>query len=187
MAAARWAGVRSPRRHPSRLKIPVGRLDQRVFCGPVEGKLALGPAGLVQRGEERLRGGDDSSRGRVRAAGCAGDEELCGAERLAPRAAHTPRQATAPMTTVGRMWRSPSRQAYTASHGALWLDATRAWPQEERHPLTGTTGHSRSPPRAEPAAPAWQRSARVLSPSSPGRRGSPLASSASSGRGAPSR
>jgi AcrR family transcriptional regulator len=37
MTAVRWGGVKSPIRRPCRSNMPVGKFDQRVFCGPSNG------------------------------------------------------------------------------------------------------------------------------------------------------
>ena len=102
MAAARCAGARSPRRSPSRLKIPVGRLDHRVFWGLSKGNwtLVLPASSSVARSacaEATIRAVASA------AAVCAGAEVLCGAERLAATATNTPMQTTLPIPTVTRM------------------------------------------------------------------------------------
>src|SRR6266496_2251927 len=114
MAAARCAGARSPRRNPSRLNIPVGRLDQRVFWGLSKGNwtLVLPPSSRVARNacaEATIRAVASA------APVCARGDVPCGAERPAATATNTPRQATVPIPKVTRM--APAGTRGTTSPG----------------------------------------------------------------------
>ena len=83
MAAARCAGARSPRRNPSRLNIPVGRLDHRAFWGLSKGNWTL----VRPTSSSVARKACAEATIRVvasAAAVCAGGDGLRGAARLAP-------------------------------------------------------------------------------------------------------
>src|SRR6266851_3605078 len=92
MAAARCACVRSPRRNPSRLNIPVGRLDHRAFWGLSKGNWTLvrptsSSAARKTCAEATIRAVASAS------AVCAGGDGRGGAATLAATATNTPRQA----------------------------------------------------------------------------------------------
>src|SRR6266581_434166 len=101
MAAARCAGARSPRRKPSRLYIPVGRLDHRAFW-----ELSKGNWTLVLPASSRVARSacaEATIRAVASAAAVSAGDVLREGERLAAPATNTPRQATVPIPTVTRM------------------------------------------------------------------------------------
>src|SRR6185295_2225854 len=101
MAAALCVGVRSPMRAPSRLNMPVGKLDQRALWGLSNGNWTFvrpASSSVARKACAELA---------IRAVAsaevlCAGGDGLFWADTLAVTAANRPRQ-TMPIPTVGRM------------------------------------------------------------------------------------